>query len=328
MIIPKLIQGFFAVCFFVAMSQMTNATTREDVRQKGFIHCGVHSSLPGFSIQSDQGWQGMEVDLCRAVAAAVLNDAQKVRFKAIASEQGYSALQSGDIDLLIRHNQWSMLPDTVLGLTFVTPWFFQESGFLRRQMTDSDQSSEHKRETVCFYPDAEKHLGALTNHLERVAFPSFGIATKAFENSQCDALPGELTQLAFAQKKLPATLNTQIRANDISPVAIGPLIRQGDLEWFKIVRWTIYWLLNAEKLELTQASVRQLKDTEPASQAIKAASINGTTIGLDANWPIQVIRQIGHYGELFNRHFGDLQLPRGVNNLNHKGGLHFVPPIE
>ena len=328
MITTRLIQGMVTSCIAMLLSQLLYASTLQDVRQKGFIHCGVHSSLPGFAIQSDQGWQGLEVDLCRAIAAAVLNDAQKVRLTPIASEQGYNLLQSGEIDLLVRHNEWTMLPDTALGLTFVTPWYYQEQAFIARLEAGINQLSDLNKKKICLYPDAEKSIKGLADNVERIGFPSFGIAVKAFENSQCDALPGEVSRLAIARLNFPNTIKTQIIVTDISPTPVAPLIRQGDHEWFKIVRWITYWLLNAEKTGITQTSITQLKSTQPASQLIKAAGLSGSTIGLDANWPIQVIQQIGNYGEIFDRHFGDYQLPRGANNLHHKGGLHFAPPIE
>jgi len=310
------------------LSQLLCASTLQDVRQKNFIDCGVHSSLPGFAIQSDQGWQGLEVDLCRAVAAAVLNDAQKVRFTPIASEQGYNLLQSGEIDLLVRHNEWTMLPDTALGLTFVTPWYYQEQAFIARLEAGINQLSELSKKKICLYPGAEKSINGLADSVKRIDFPSFGIAVKAFENSQCDALPGEVSRLAIARLNFPSTIKTQLIVTDIAATPIAPLIRQGDHEWFKIVRWTIYWLLNAENLGVTQTSIEQLKSDQHAFQIIKAADLSGSAMGLDANWPIQVIRQTGNYAEIFDRHFGDYQLPRGANNLHHKGGLHFAPPIE
>ena len=328
MIISGLIQRLLVSYLLIAFSQTLGAATLHEIRQKGFIDCGVHSSLPGFSIQSDQGWQGMEVDLCRAVAAAVLDNEQKVRFTPFANEQGYNALQSGDIDLLIRHNDWTMLPDTAVGLSFVAPWFYEEQGFLIREKAGVNQLSELGEKKICLFPGVEKPIANLADGIGRVNLPSFGIAAKAFEKNQCQALPGALARLSMARQNFPSSLLTEIIAIDTAPTVIAPLIRQGDHEWFKIVRWVIFWLLNAEQSGFDQASMAQIGSDKLASRIIKSAGISGSAMGLDPNWPIQVIQQTGHYGEIFNRHFGDMQLPRGANNLYHKGGLHFAPPIE
>jgi len=142
------------------------AGTLQEVRDRGFIICGVHSSLPGFAVQTRQGWQGLEVDLCRAVAAATLGDAQRVRFQPLGTEQGYRALQSGELDILVRHNDWQMLADTALGLTFVAPWFYREQGFLIRTDSGGSQVQAPTANKVCRYPGTNLE-GSLPDFLER-----------------------------------------------------------------------------------------------------------------------------------------------------------------
>lgn len=323
--ITRIVRRLLLLLILIPFQQTLFAATLQDVRKKGFIDCGVHSSLPGFAIQSEHGWQGMEVDLCRAVAAAVLNSAQNVRFTPIAGGQGYGALQSGDIDLLVRHNRWTMLPDTAMGITFVAPWFYLEQGFLVVEDTETEQIGDLTGKKVCVYPEAEE---ITDRDIEQVSFPSFGIAAKAFENGQCAALTGDLPQLSITCAALAEIMDCELLNDKNSPLATGPLVRQGDHEWFKIVRWTIYWLMNAERLGITSDSVDMLTDDSPALRKIASAGLAGISIGLDDEWPLRVVRQVGNYGEIFKHHFGAYPLPRGVNRLVDKGGLHAAPTIE
>lgn len=318
------------VCSLLLCQQLS-AGTLEEVRGRGFINCGVHSSLTGFSMQTTQGWQGMEVDLCRAVAAAVLSDAQSVRFRPIAGEQGYSALQSGDLDILVRHNDWTMLADTALGLTFVAPWFYREQGFLARTPPASGGIQDLAGRKICSYPatDREINLSGLGDaQVEKVSFPSFGIALKAFENKLCDAVGGELIQLRISAHSLTETDSLRIIRDNSSPNATGPLIRQQDQEWFKIVRWSINWLLKAEQLGLTRETISQIDADNPVYPVIRQAGFSGVSLGLSENWPVQIIQQVGNYGEIFQRYFGEYQVDRGINRLLEDGGLHVAPPMK
>ena len=291
-------------------------------------------------MQTTQGWQGMEVDLCRAVAAAVLNDAQSVRFRSIAGEQGYSALQSGDLDILVRHNDWTMLADTALGLTFVAPWFYREQGFLARTPQASGGIQDLAGRKICSYTATDREIdlsdliinqaGNTKNaaKIENVSFPSFGIALKAFENKLCDAIGGELIQLRISARSLEDTDKLQIIRDNSGPSATGPLIRQQDQEWFKIVRWTINWIIKAEQLGLTQETISQIDADNPVYPVIRQAGFSGVSLGLSENWAAQIILQVGNYGEIFQRYFSEYQVDRGINRLMEDGGLHVAPPMK
>lgn len=324
-----MIHLFLTICLLL-MTGLGFGGTLENVREKGFVDCGVHSSLPGFAIQSDQGWEGMEVALCRAVAAAVLGNARLVRFTPFASNQGYTALQSGDIDLLLRHNPWSMMQDSALGLTFVAPWYYQRQGFLVPDNSGIDHPDKLTQKKVCLHPEIEKSVSHPEISSDSPSFSSFGIAAKAFENGQCDALPGDLAQLYVTRSALPSELNTIVLEATGSIRALGPMVRQRDMQWFKIVRWTLFLILNAEHLGLNQSTALQLKEDQgnPYYPLLRQAGFNGIGIGLQPQWPFHVLQQIGHYGELFEQHLARYGIPRGVNALSHNGGLHYPPPLQ
>lgn len=317
------------VCFLLVTS-LSLGGTLNNVRDKGFVDCGVHSSLPGFAIQSDQGWEGMEVTLCRAVAAAVLGNARLVRFTPFSSNQGFTALQSGDIDLLVRHTPWSMAQDSALGLSFVAPWYFEQRGFLVLEESGIEHKDGLLQKKACLYPGALKQDAHQTLSNESPSFSSFGIAAKAFENGQCDALPGDLAQLYIARSGLPADLGTKVLEASDPIQALGPVVRQKDMQWFKIVRWTLYLILNAEQLGLNQNAALQLKEDQdnPYYTLLRQAGFNGIGIGLQPEWPFHVLQQTGHYGEIFERHLGHYSIPRNLNALSRDGGLHYPPPFK
>ncbi len=318
---------FALACLFLTVTAQ-GSSTLENVRQRGFLNCGVHASLPGFSIRSPQGWNGFEVDFCRAVAAATLGDARQVRFIPLPLTQGYTELQSGDVDLLVRHNRWTMKLDTVLGLTYVAPWFYEQQGFLVQSASQIHQLKDLKGIRICVSPGNDKLGKSLGFFIQENHFPSFGIAAKAFENGQCDALSGPVSQLYITRKGFNASPAMLIIANPASTRALGPIIRQQDAQWFKIIRWTTYLLINAESAGITKLTASATADKQEPATLLAAAGLSGISLGLEENWATRVISQLGHYGEIFERNLGPYQIERDLNTTHSDGGLHLLPAIQ
>ncbi len=311
---------------FTSMAQSTSRLDK--IRQRGFLNCGVHSSMPGFSIHSEQGWVGFEADFCRALAAATLGDANQVRFVPLPLSQGYNELQSGDIDLLMRHNRWSMKQDTALGITFVAPWFFEQQGFLLQIASQINQIKDLKGIRICVSPENDKRTNPLDFFVQENHFPSFGIAAKAFENGQCDALSGTVSQLHITQAGFSAGSKMLVITNPSTLQALGPIVRHQDHQWFKIVRWTIYLLINAESANINRQTNNSSDIKSPSHKLIADAGLNGISLGLNENWAAQVTMQLGNYGEIFQRSLGVYNIPRGINVSTLEGGLHLLPPME
>lgn len=312
------------------------------VKKRGQVSCGVNTGLGGFGIAGSDGqWTGFDVDFCRAVAAAALGDASKVRYVPLNAAQRFTALQSGEIDLLSRNTTWTLSRDSQLGATFGPVTYFDGQGFLIPKKLKVKSAKQLKGATVCVQSGTttEKNMADYfrTNKIayKPVVFEDLKALTAAYSEGRCQVFSSDASQLAA------------IRANDmkvpddhiilpeiISKEPLGPAVRRGDEDWAKLVAWTHYAMVTAEEMGITQANVDSKKaDASPEVSRLLGTNKNdfGKALGTDAEWAYRVIKQVGNYGEVFERHVGKktpLKLERGLNALPANGGLQYAPPIR
>lgn len=315
--------------------------TLDAVKARGQLVCGVNTSGPGFSNADSQGrWTGLDVDFCRAVAAAVLSDASKVKFVPLNSQQRFSSLQAGEIDVLSRNSTWTLTRDASLGVVFAGINYFDGQGFMVPKKLKIDSAKKMNGATVCVQAGttSEKNVadyfGANGMKYKPVVFDTAEAITSAFFSGRCQVYTTDMSDLAGARTKAPNADDYVILPQVISKEPLGPSVRRGDDEWFQIVRWTMYAMIEAEEDGLTQANVDEQKTSnkDPGVQRFLGVSEDtGKLLGLDAAWAYRIVKQVGNYGESFERNLGPktpVGLPRGVNNLWTKGGLMYAPPIR
>jgi general L-amino acid transport system substrate-binding protein len=315
--------------------------TLDAIRQHGQIACGVSTGVVGFSAADSAGqWRGLDVDICRAIAAAVLGDANKVRWVPLSTQQRFTALQSGEIDILSRSTTWSLTRDAALGLHFTAVTYYDGQGFLVARKTGVKSAKELKGAEICVQSGttSEKNLNdyfrAQGVKVKAVVFDKFEAALKAFLSGRCQAYTTDASALAFIRTTETSRPDDYaILPEIISKEPLGPAVRRGDDEWFAIVKWVIHALVEAEELGATQANVDELKgSSDPAIQRLLGVSEDlGKSLGLERDWAARAIRATGNYGEIFTRNVGAasaLKLPRGINALWNKGGILYAPPLR
>ena len=328
----------------LALSSLTQTAladgTLEAVKERGFVQCGVNTGLPGFSnADADGRWSGIDVDLCRAVAAAVLGDAEKVRFTPLTAKERLTAVQSGEVDLLSRNTTWTLTRDTSLGLHFTGVTYYDGQGFMVKKALGITSARELDGAAVCILAGTTTELN-LADYFrthgmsyEPVVFDTADQTARGFEAGRCDALTSDQSQLYALRLKLSEPDKAVVLPEVISKEPLGPVVRQGDDRWFNIVRWTLFALVNAEELGVASADVDAQKDsTNPAIRRLLGLEgIKGTGLGLGDDWAYQAIKQVGNYGEIYARNVGEgsrLGIPRGLNRLWKDGGLQYAPPIR
>jgi general L-amino acid transport system substrate-binding protein len=315
-------------------------STLAQVKQRGHLICGAHIGAPGFSQPDSRGdYSGFDSDHCRALAAAIFGDAKAIRFRPLTSQQRLTALQSGEIDVLIRTTTWSMGRDAASGLNVTNTTFYDGQGFLVRKKLGLRSARELNGATVCVTTGATNELNlvdwARTNNIkiEALVIEHNDETRKAYESGRCDAFTTDASQLAGIRTGLAAPDEHVVLPDIISKEPLGPFVRHGDDQWFDIVRWTMFALVEAEELGVTSQNIDEmLKSSNPAVQRLLGLTGGfGKMIGLDDRWAYNAIKAMGNYGEIFERHLGKnspLQLERGVNALWTKGGLQYAPPIR
>ncbi|HEY6099903.1 MAG TPA: amino acid ABC transporter substrate-binding protein [Anaeromyxobacter sp.] len=315
--------------------------TLDAVRQRGEVVCGVNTSAPGFSATDSQGrWQGLDVDVCRAVAAAVLRDAGKVKFVPLNSQQRFAALQAGEIDVLSRNTTWSLTRDASLGIVFAGIDYFDGQGFMVPRKLKVDSAKKLGGATVCVQAGttSEKNVADFFQahglKYKSVVFDTAEAIQSAFFSGRCQAYTTDMSDLAGARTKTAKPDDYVILPEVISKEPLGPSVRRGDDEWFQIVRWTLFAMLEAEENGIAQgnADKQKAESKDPTVQRILGVTDDmGGLLGLDKEWVYRIVKQVGNYGESFERNLGPktpLALPRGANQLWSKGGLMYAPPIR
>jgi general L-amino acid transport system substrate-binding protein len=333
--------ALFALTGSILLSSVTFAQdTLQRVKDRNHILCGTSTGIAGFSQADSQGnWQGLDVDVCRALAAAIFDDSAKVRFIPLSSKDRLTALQSGEIDVLPRTTTWTLSRDAGQGLNFTAVNYYDGQGFQVRKSTNIKSVKELDGASICTVQGTTNELNLAdyfrTNGLkyEVVTFQGIDDTVKAYEGGRCDALSTDMSQLVSYRLKMAQPDEHMLLPEVISKEPLGPYVRQGDDRWFDVVRWTVFALLNAEELGVTQANLdAMLKSDNPEVRRLLGVEGRfGEGLGLTTDWVTRIVKHVGNYGESFERNLGSkskIGLPRGVNNLWSKGGIQFAPPIR
>nr|WP_274024607.1 amino acid ABC transporter substrate-binding protein [Vibrio parahaemolyticus] len=326
----------------VGLSTSSYANLKEDVIQRGTLKCGISSDKMGFSYINDQGkWTGMDVDYCRAVAAAVLGDPEKVEYITTTSKNRFTSLASGEIDILSRSTTWTVSRDAKLGADFTTIWFYDGQGFMTRKSLGVKSAAELDGATFCLSPGTTSehnladYFGSKGLTYRSVVFEKTEELYAAYQKGRCDALTNDVTGLAARRTLFKKPDEHIILPEVISKEPLGAYVKQGDNEWRDIVTMVGNALIEAEELNVTQQNADELAKSSSAKPAIKrllgSEGSLGTDLGLSQDWALKAIEATGNYGEIFAHHVGlnsPLKFERGANALYTNGGLMYAPPFR
>lgn len=313
-------------------------STLDAVKSKGYVQCGVNTSLAGFSAPDSRGvWKGIDVDACRAVAAAVFGDATKVRYTPLTAQQRFTALQSGEVDVLLRNTTWTISRDTSLGLNFAGVNYYDGQGFMVPKKLNVKSAKQLNGATICVQPGTTTELNladyfrANGMSFKPVVIEKLEEVTNAYFSGRCDVFTTDVSGLVSTRgSRAPNPADHVILPEVISKEPLGPVVRHGDDRWFDVVKWTLFAMLEGEELGLTSKNIdQQASSTNPAIQRFVGASGDvGKMLALDNRWAYNIIKQVGNYGESFTANLTPLGFDRGINNLWTKGGLMYAPPIR
>jgi len=330
----------FSVLLFVSAVFAAEKSTLTKVLARKFLKCGVNVGLAGFSFPDSKGiWHGIDVDVCRAVAAAVLGDAKKVKYLPLSAQQRFTALQSGEVDILSRNTTYTISRDGKLGLDFAPPVFYDGQGFLVSKKLGVKSAKSLSGATICVQPGTTTEMNlsdyfrSLGMKYKSVVMDDLNELRKAFFSGRCDVFTSDKSQLASLRSAVRNPKNYFILPETISKEPLAPAVRQGDAKWRDIVTWVIYAMINAEEFGITQMNVKKFLNTKnPKIKRLLGSTKGlGASVGLKDTWALQIIQQVGNYAEIFEKNLGQqtpLKLQRGLNALWTKGGLMYAPPIR
>ena len=315
--------------------------TVDAIKSRGQLICGVNTGLAGFAAADSQGnWSGLDVDVCKAIAAAMLGDANKVKYVPLNAQQRFTALQSGEIDILSRNTTWTLTRDASLGMNFTGATYYDGQGFMVPSKGKVKTAKQLKGATVCVQSGTttEKNLTDFSRanklDIKPVVFEKQEASTGAYFSGRCQAFTTDASGLAsIRNKEAKNPADHLILPELISKEPLGPSVRRGDDEFFAIAKWVVFALLEAEEYGITQANVDQQKSsTDPViGRILGSTEDTGKLLGLDKEWAARAVKATGNYGEIFERNVGPtspLGLPRGINNLWNKGGIMYAPPVR
>jgi len=326
--------------FALLAGASAEAGVLETVRARGHLVCGVGNGPKGYSAVNDNGtWAGISVDFCRALAAAVLGNKDSVKFLPLAANERFSALQSGEIDILSRNASFTSSHDTGLGIRFPGVLVYDGQGFLVRKSQGIASALELSGARVCVITETADaqgvtgYFGALKMPVDLIKLDKWQDVVAAYINKGCQVLSADASALAITRQQLPDPDEHIILPELASKHLVGPAVRQGDEDWFSVVRWTLYALIAAEELGITSANVDTMKGSGSGDvRSFLGLDLDlGKRLGLSADWTQRIVKQVGNYGELFERHLGPkspLKLERRLNNLASNGGLHYAPSFR
>jgi general L-amino acid transport system substrate-binding protein len=316
------------------------AQTLKTVKDRGTLSCGVTSGLPGFSAPDDKGnWTGLDVDMCRALAAAILNDPTKIKFVPLSAKDRFTALQSGEIDVLSRNTTWTLSRDTQLGLNFGAVNYFDGQGFMVRKSANIASTTKLDGASACVQQGTtnEQNLADYfkVNKMkyEVIAFATADETLKAYEAGRCDTFTSDMSQVYAERLKLAKPEDHVVLPEVISKEPLATVVRHGDDQWLDIIKWTHYAMLNAEELGINQKNVDEnLKSDKPEVKRLLGTDGNlGEQLGLTKDWVVRIVKAVGNYGETFDRNVGPgskLNISRGLNRLWNQGGIQYAPPAR
>lgn len=316
-----------------------SAGTLDDVKKKGFVQCGVSQGLPGFSNPDDKGnWSGVDVDVCRAMAAAIFGDDKKVKFTPLSAKERFTALQSGEIDVLSRNTTWTATRDTALGLNFAGVNYYDGQGFMVRKSLGVKNASELDGAAVCTNSGTTTELNVSDYFRSKgmkyklVAFEKADEVVAAYDAGRCDVYTTDQSGLYAQRIKLKNPSEHVILPEIISKEPLGPVVRQGDDQWFNLVKWSLFCMVDAEEMGVTSANVdAKMSSTNPGVKRLVGKEGNfGKNLGVSNSWCHDIVKNVGNYGESFARNLSvaPLNIKRGKNALWVNGGLQYAPPIR
>jgi general L-amino acid transport system substrate-binding protein len=323
-----------------ALAQTAASPTLDAIKAKGYVQCGVTGGVAGFSApDANNNWSGLEVDYCRALAAAIFNDADAVRYTPLTSQERFTALSAGEIDVLSRTTTWTMSRDTQLGISFVGTMFYDGQGFMVRKADNITSALDLSGAAICIESGTTTELNAAdyfaANNLEfnAVVFVDQDEVVKAYEDGRCDVYTTDSSALASERSKFANPDDHIILPEIISKEPLGPVVRTGDSGFFNIARWTYFALLEAEELGVSSTNVDEMlaSDNPAIKRLLGVEGDFGTPIGLTKDWAYQIIKLVGNYAEIYEKHVGpntQIGLARGLNALWKDGGIQYSAPIR
>jgi general L-amino acid transport system substrate-binding protein len=324
----------------IVVAQGASAQTLKAVKDRGMLNCGANGTLGGFGLPDAQGnWTGLDVDLCRAIAAAVLNDTTKVKFVALSAKDRFTALQSGEVDVLIRNTTWTSSRDTSLGLNFTGVNYYDGQGFIVRKALKVNSALELNGASVCVQQGTTTELNladyfrANKMQLKSVTFATANEAVKAYDAGRCDAYTTDASALYAERLRLASSADHIILPEIISKEPLGPAVRHGDDQWFDVVKWVHFAMINAEELNVSSKNVNDMakSDNPEVKRLLGTEGAFGEQLGLTKDWVVRIVSKVGNYGEIFEKNVGmgsPLKINRGLNALWNKGGIQYAPPVR
>ncbi|MGB0203577.1 MAG: amino acid ABC transporter substrate-binding protein [Neptuniibacter sp.] len=336
----KKLTSAIAASIALSLSVTAQAGTLEDVKQRGTLSCGVSTGLAGFSQKDENGkWSGLDVDVCRAVAAAVLGDAGKVQYKPLTAKERFTALQSGEIDILSRNTTWTHTRDTSLGLNFAGVNYYDGQGFMVSKDLGVKSALELDGAAVCIQAGTTTELN-LADYFRAngigytaITFDTSDQTRAGFESGRCDVLTSDQSQLYALRIGLKNPDSAMVLPEVISKEPLGPVVRQGDDAWFNIVRWSLMAMVEAEFLGIDSAGADKAKmEGNPSQKRLMGSEGDaGQKLGISADWGYNIVKQVGNYAESFERNVGQgspLKIARGLNAQWNKGGIMYSSPVR
>lgn len=330
-----------ALALAVVAGSAQAGSTFDAVKKKGYVQCGVSTGLPGFSNTDDKGhWKGLDVDVCRAVAAAMFGDASKVRYTPLTAKERFTALQSGEIDMLSRNTTWTLTRDASLGLNFAGVNYYDGQGFMVKKALGVKSAKDLDGASICVQAGTTTELNLAdyfrSHHMKftPITFDTSDATSKAFDAGRCDVLTSDRSQLYALRIQLSKPDSAEVLPDVISKEPLGPVVRQGDDEWFNLVKWSLFAMLDAEGLGITSKNATELrKDSKnPGIQRFLGVTGGfGKMLGVSDDWAYNIVKQVGNYSESFERNVGmgsPLKIARGLNALWKNGGIQYAPPLR
>ena len=321
-----------------AMAQGSGSATIDAIKARGQLVCGVSTGVAGFSLADSKGvTQGIDADTCRAVAATILGDATKVRFVPTTTTNRFTALQSGELDLLVRSTTWTLAREANLGLLFAGINFYDGTGFLVKSSSGVKSVKELNGATICVQPGTSTELAIADyfrlNNLKftPVLIQDLAEIQNTYLSGRCDSYSTDASALASFRYQQGSKADEQVLLPEIiSKEPLGMMVRKGDDKYFDVVRWTLFAMLQAEESGVTSKNVDEMmKSTNPDIRRLLGSEGDlGKAMGVDNRWAVNIVKGVGNYGEVWDRDIAPLGIPRGINNLWNKGGLHYPPPIR
>jgi general L-amino acid transport system substrate-binding protein len=316
------------------------AQTLKAVKERGSLNCGVSQGIYGFSAADEQGnWSGIDVDLCRAIAAAVFNDASKVKFTPLSTLDRFAKLRAGEVDVLSRNSTWTLSREADMGLTFAAITYYDGQGFLVRNARNVASALELDGSKVCVQSGTTTEANVSdyfrTNQIayEPVTLTSAADVRQAYDSGRCDVITSDISQLYAERLKLARPDDHVVLQDIISKEPLGPAVRDGDDQWLRIVKWTHFAMINAEEVGVSRNTLEEAgKSENPGIKRLLGREGNyGEQLGLTSDWVVRIVKLVGNYGEVFERNVGvesKLTIPRGLNQLWTTGGIQYAPPIR